>query len=53
MVIAGEVERSAVYMRYRTPTWIGDRGCWAEPNLTKKFLFCRKDWRRREVSDGK
>jgi hypothetical protein len=23
-----------------------DWGCWAEPNLTKKCLFSRKDWRR-------
>jgi hypothetical protein len=57
VVVAGEVGRFAVYMRYRngpitlpcgTPAWIGDEGCWAEPNLTKKCLFCRKDWRRRK-----
>jgi hypothetical protein len=57
MVVAGEVGRSAVYMRYtnsprtlpwETPAWIGDRGCWTEPNLTKKCLFCRRDWRRRK-----
>jgi hypothetical protein len=57
VVVAGEVERSAVYMKYRngpkilpcgTPAWIGNRECWAEPNLSKKFLFCRKDWRRRK-----
>jgi hypothetical protein len=36
VVVAGEVGRSAAYMRYRngprtlpwgTPAWIGDRGC--------------------------
>jgi hypothetical protein len=52
VVVAEGVARSAVYMRYRngprtlpcgTPAWIGDRGCSAEPNLTKKCLFCRKD----------
>jgi hypothetical protein len=57
VVVAGQVGRSVVYMRYRNgprtlpcgiPEWIGDRGCWAEPNLTKKYLFCRKDWRRRK-----
>jgi hypothetical protein len=57
VVVAGEVGRSAVYMRYRngprtlpcgTPAWIGDRECWAEPNLTKKCLFYRKDWRKRK-----
>jgi hypothetical protein len=55
VVVAGEVGRSAVYMRFRngprtlpygTPAWIVGRGCWAEPNLTKKYLFCRKHWRR-------
>jgi hypothetical protein len=57
VVVAGEVGRSVVYTRYRksprtlpcgTRAWIGDRGCWAEPNLTKKCLFCRKDWRRKK-----
>jgi hypothetical protein len=61
VVVAGEVGRSAVYMRYRngprtllwgTQAWIGDRGCWAEPNLTKKCLFSRKDWRRRKKFMG-
>jgi hypothetical protein len=56
VVVDEEDGRSAVYMRYRngprtlpwgTPAWIGDRGCWAEVNLTKKILFCRKEWRRR------
>jgi hypothetical protein len=56
-VVVGEVGRSAVYMRYRngprtlpwgTPGWIGDSGCWAEQNLSKKYLFCRTDWRRRK-----
>jgi hypothetical protein len=55
--VAVEVGRSAVSMRYRngprtlpwgTPAWIGDRGWWAEANLTKKCLFCRKDRRRRK-----
>jgi hypothetical protein len=40
VVVAGEVVRSAMYMRWRngprtlpygTPAWIGDKGCWAEP----------------------
>jgi hypothetical protein len=48
-------------MRYRngprtlpwgTPAWIGDRRCWLEPNLTKKCLFCRKDWRRKKYLMG-
>jgi hypothetical protein len=56
VVVVGEIERSTVCMRYRngprtlpwrTPAWIGVRGRWAEANLTKKCLFCRKDWRRR------
>jgi hypothetical protein len=57
VVVAGKVASSAVYMRYRngprtlpcgTLAWIEDSGCWAEPNLTKKCLFCRKDSRRRK-----
>jgi hypothetical protein len=55
--VSNKIGSSAVYLRYRnaprslpcgTLAWIGDRGCWAEPNLTKKSLFCRKDWRRRK-----
>jgi hypothetical protein len=57
VVVVGEVRRSAVYMRQRnsprtllcgTPAWIGDKGCWAEPNQTKKCLFTRKGWRKRK-----
>jgi hypothetical protein len=52
VVVAGEVGRSVVYMRKRdglrtlpcgTQAWLADKGCWAEPNLTKKCLFSRKD----------
>jgi hypothetical protein len=62
VVVAGEVGRSAVYMSCRngprtllwgTPAWIGDRGCWAEPNLTKKCLFFQKGLEKEEVIDGK
>jgi hypothetical protein len=51
VVFGGEVGRSAVSMRYRngrrtlpwgTQSWIGDKGCWAEPNLAKKMPVLQK-----------
>jgi hypothetical protein len=52
VVVAKEVGSSAVYVRLKngpralpcgTPAWIGDKACWAEPNLMKKCLFSRKN----------